>query len=136
MTIVQIGKKLYPFPGQWNDLSSEQLLQVMKILTYEGDIKVSVANPKFFKILSNCSWIRMLLNGLDVQENIHLVEWVYDEQPEKLFTKNLIPYYNDLYGPADELANCCAVEFFWAQHFFDAWAAGKGEENLNKMVAR
>jgi len=135
MTIIQIGKKLFPFPQQWNDLSRRQLLRIMNILVNHQDMTVDDAKARFFKILSNASWLRLLLFPLDVQENIHLVEWIYEPQPDKLYTKNLIPHFRGMYGPADEFSNLCALEFFWAQHFYDKWADTKDVQHLNKMVA-
>ena len=135
MTIIQIGKKLYPFPQQWNDLSQKQLLAVMDILVNGSNILVTEANARFFKIMCNASWWRLLLNPIDVQENIHLVEWLYASQPEKLLTKNLLPEYKGFWGPSDEFGNLVALEFFWGQHFYDEWAKTKQPHALDMLVA-
>lgn len=135
MTVINIGKKMFLVPQCWNDLSQTQLLKIIEILTNEQDILISDANAKFFKILTEASWLRLLLNKGDVFENIHLVEWIYESQPVKLLTKNLIPTYRNFYGPADEMGNMVALEFFWAQHFYDRWAAHKNDADLNMLVA-
>jgi hypothetical protein len=135
MTLVKIGNRYYPFPDRWNDLSGKQVIAIMKIFCSETDLPVHIAGPKFFKILSNASWLKLCLNSLDVQENIHLVEWLFEPDQKNILTKNPIPKRKRLYGPADRLDNLCAKEFFWAQHFYDAWTDSKSVNDLNKLVA-
>lgn len=120
-------------PDRWNELSQRQLIRIMEI--FHQDILVEKANVQFFRILSGISWFRMKTRILDVLENMHLVEWIYEETAENLLTRNLIPEYMDLYGPSDELNNVSAQEFFWADHFFRKWEETNDAAQLNMLVA-
>jgi hypothetical protein len=157
---IEINRKFYKVPEQWNELSGRQLLQVIDLF-FKG-YPEEKALLKLLKILSGMSWweffrapvttverlvftrfrftmslgvflfmSRRTCNGMD--EYLYLSEFLLKENT---LTKNLIPRYKEFYGPADAISNLRMGEFVFSEHFYMAWSEDK--ENavlLNNLVA-
>lgn len=134
MTIIEIRKKFYNVPTQWNELTAEQLLAVMMAFEnkkYTEDKRVL----KLLKVLLDVSyftWLRW--KAEDIEEFIYLVGFLY--QGNTGLTKQLITAYDSLYGPADNIGNVSMGEFTFAEHYFMGWQENRDDEELlNRLVA-
>lgn len=134
MTQISINDKDYKIPTEWNELTAEQLLQVMdaiylkqyepvqlllKLLKILMDIKFA----PFFKILPE-----------DAEEFLYLTSFLLQGQIG--FSKNLIPVYERFAGPSDEIGNITGKEFVYSEHYHELWWNEKTNiQALNDFVA-
>lgn len=134
MTQIEIKNKWYKIPTEWNELTAEQLLQVMETI-YLKQYPPAKMLLKLLKILAGITYRKWLsLNAGDVEEYIYLTGFLL--QPEIGLTKQLIPVYEDLYGPSDEIENIKAGELVFANHYHDKWWADKNDiDALDDLVA-
>lgn len=138
MTIIQPYKKLYTVSTAWNELSGEQLLQVMKAFGNKRYNELQLL-LKLLKILAGMDWFQFLKLGVRLEEFIYLVAFLFTDNN---LTKQLLPYYhckktgNKFYGPADELNNLVMKEFVFSEDYFMRWSDDKENiELLNEFVA-
>ena len=161
MKTIEINQKFYCVPETWNELSKEQLLQVMELL-YKKDYPLENALLKLLKILTNMSWwaffrapvttvqrykfrwknFRLSLGEalfLSKVEHTGLEEFLYLSDfliTANELTKNLLPQYRGFYGPAAEMYNVTMDEFVFSEDFYMQWAETKDDETpLNELVA-
>ncbi len=134
MTIVEIKKKFYSIPTTWNELTPEQLLQVFDTL-YSKKYDSAQIVVKLLKILTGLSYRQWLkLKPEDVKEYLYLVSFLFEAKTN--FTKQIIPVYEGLYGPCDEIANLLGGELVLTDHYYLEWE--KDRENvalIDQLVA-
>lgn len=148
MTIIEINGRHYNIPEKWNELSTKQLLQVMKLF-YCSSYSIERAKLKLLKILSGMSWWHffrapmvacekqffpilqpkgsittwLYLNRMEctgLEEYLYLTDFLIEK---KDITKQLLPEYKSFYGPSDECNNLRGIEFAHTEHFYMSWAA-------------
>src|SRR5688572_22908686 len=101
MTVVQIGKRYYAVPTAWNELSSKQLVKIIRI--FHGQEPMLSAQLKLFKILTGISWWRLWCAGtLHVEDKIYLTDFLF---ADNTLTSNLLPEFAGYYGPSSDIAN-------------------------------
>lgn len=161
MKLVEINRKFYNVPETWNELSKEQLLQLMQLF-YSTKYYTEQAQLKLLKIITGMSWweffrapvttcerrvfnpfqfrfplsiyyflARRTCYGMD--EYLYLTNFfVLDNK----LTKNLIPRYKEFYGPADECSNLRMSEFVFSEHYYMQWSEQREDEKLlDNLVA-
>lgn len=133
MTIIEVNKKLYTIPTKWDELSQQQLLQVMDILYSNNDINSTLLH--LFRILTNMSWFRFFsTRPIDMEEYFYLCYFLVNETGP---TKNIIKEYKGLYGPDDDFNNITGDEFVFSEDHYLAFVNSKHEDMnaLNNLVA-
>lgn len=160
MKLVEINSRYYNFPDHWNELSREQLLQVMAVFAREYPLEKALV--KLVKILTGMSWwaffrapvttrykykfslksfrlsIGLWMYGCKtectgLEEVLYLTEFVINTNS---LTKNLLPDYGGFHGPADEMNNLTMDEFVFSEHWYMQWAEDRNNaEALNNLVA-
>lgn len=131
MTIIEINKRLWPFPESWNELTPRQALQVMKVIC--GGYTTGQMYLQFIRILSGCGWFNFLRERMDKKaEYFYLCEFLISESS---LTKNLLPVYRGLHGPADNFDNLRMNEYAFAQNYFEAVRDAQELGALDKLVA-
>lgn len=131
MTVAEINKKLWPFPGSWNELSTKQALGIMKAICMGYDQYQLYL--QFLRILSGCGWYHFLMaSTVSKAEQFYLCDFILKEPGP---TKNLLPYYRGLYGPSDDFNNLRMNEYAFAQSFYEQYRDNQDSESLNKLVA-
>lgn len=133
MTIIEIKKKFYYIPTEWNELTAEQLLQVVETVELKDYDSVQVL-LKIFKILTDITYKRWFgLKAEDVEEYVYLVNFIFKSNG---LTRQLIPVYENLYGPSDEIGNMLMNEFVFSEHYYMAWQEKKDDiALLDNLVA-
>lgn len=132
MTIVEINKRLYPFPQKWNELTGKQLRQVFKMLCSMPD-EVQ-AYLQLLRILSGCSWFSFFREKkARLMEYFYLCDFIFSGSD---LTTNLIPEYKGTHGPASNFDNLRMNEFAYSQNYFELYRDDETNlEALNKLVA-
>lgn len=142
MTRISINKKFYDVPTAWNELSQKQLLQVMDCLftrQYTGEQCLL----SLLKILCNMSWwdffrapVSARKMGDDIsgmEEYLYLNRFLLDSNT---LTKQLIPDYRGLYGPASDFDNLRMCELAICDNVFLQWSEEKdSQDQLNYLIA-
>lgn len=114
MTIVEIGKRLYPVPQKWNELTGRQLIDALVIL--HSGMDVDTARLHLFRTITATTWWRLWWLGVkEFDDLLYLVDWMLTDNT---LTKNILPVYREMYGPADAFNNLIISEFiFTEQHY-------------------
>lgn len=114
MKVIEIHNKFFSIPTQWNELTAMQLRKIVQILL--GSDLLIPGQVKLFKILTGCSWWNLWRIGpWEYDDKLYLTEFLLKENS---LTKNLIPQYRGLFGPADEFNNMIVSEFIFAEQFY------------------
>lgn len=144
MNIIEINKKYYLVPATWNELSQKQLLEVMDTLfmrQYTGDQVVL----KLLKILCNMSYWEFFNSPIvscikrkglfgkkqevtGIEEYFYLTTFLLSDRTN--LTKQLLPVYNNLYGPDDEFNNLLMGELVISDALFMRWSEDKENTEL------
>lgn len=139
MKIIELNKRLYTVPENWNELTGGQLLQVMEVLY--GGYDVNAAQLKLLKILTGISWYRFYMAPLvERAEYLYLTHFLVNESN---LTKQLLPEYKCMCGPADDFSNITGEEFVFSEDFYFKSFVNAGynearvidEMALNNLVA-
>jgi len=134
MKTVQIGDKEYSIPGCWNELTAAQLVEIMDAC-YVRKYEPLTLLMKFFKILIDVSyrtWRK--LKPEEIDELLYLVTFLFEEKTN--LTKQLLPVYDRLYGPSDDIGNMLMGEFTFSEHYFLKWKDDRTDDDaLNHFVA-
>jgi hypothetical protein len=161
MKVIEINRRFYHVPENWNELSKRQLLQVLELF-YSSKYTNEQAQVKILKILTGMSWwaffrapvatcersvlhpfkiatsfgvylftSRAMCYGLE--EYIYLTGFLVKENK---LTKNVIPEYKDFHGPADECSNLRMSEFVFSEHYYMQWSENREDDKLlDNLVA-
>jgi hypothetical protein len=135
MIQIELNKKTYQIPACWNELSQAQLLQVMETL-FLSKYTADRCLLKLLKILCGMTYFEFFttpvtsgkkrtglvgkkveVTGMD--EFLYLTGFLTDD--DGVLTKQLIPCYDTLWGPADECANLIMQEMVFTEQFFMQW---------------
>ncbi len=143
MTIVEIGNKLYPVPQKWEELSFQQLADVLPVLY--SDKELDQGRLQILKVITGITWFRLKVAGAaDYQDKLYLVDWMLQENT---LTKNLLPLYRNrwgygpnYYGPADDFNNLLISEFIFTEQYYHQYryedaTPSANVDALNKLVA-
>lgn len=131
MTIIELNKKLWPFPESWNELSTAQAIKCMAVLLH--GYNVDQAYLQFIRILSGCGWYNFFsTKKAHLQQYLYLCDFLLN--PTSL-TAQLLPRYNGLVGPAKDFDNLRMNEYAYAQSFFEDYRDNENKEALHKLVA-
>jgi hypothetical protein len=140
MNTLILNKKEYPVPGTWNELTTDQIFDYVRILNssltkYQSFIALvlMLLNAKKKPVL-----VRAMLSGLsraDIMSFKPLTEFLKD----LTLTKNPLPYIRigltKYIGVSDELKNIAFWEFVKADLHFQNYHKTNKIEHLNKLVA-
>jgi hypothetical protein len=137
MTLIELNKKYYAFPTCWNELSTKQAMGAMKFFTSEHDTISEESSEKIilhlFRILAGISWWKWVrIKGEELAEYLYLCSFIWEETN---LTKNVLPKYRNLYGPADNFGNLRMNEFAYAQNAFEEYKEKEDMSALNRLVA-
>lgn len=128
MTIIEVNKKYYTIPTKWNELSQQQLLQVMDAL-FVRQYSVEQGQLKLLKILCNMNyWQFFRTKPMEMEEFIYLTDFLLNEKTE--LTKNIIPVYKGMYGPASNFDNLVMKEMTICDNIFMQWAENREDISL------
>lgn len=139
MRIIELNKRLYSVPENWNELTGPQLLQVMEVLY--GNYEVDAARLKLLKILTGITWFRFFMAPLaERAEHLHLCHFLINGND---LTRQLLPVYKGFHGPADDFNNITGEEYVFSEDFYfksfeiDEKARTRimNEQYLNELVA-
>jgi hypothetical protein len=132
MLAVQLNKKMYKVPQEWNELSKQQLLYAMQILY--GNMALQDAQIRLFKALLRIGWYRFWrLSLLWIEERLYLVDWILKDNN---LTRQLMPIYWGFHGPASDFDNLTGAEFTFAENYFLKYRSDENNiESLNYLVA-
>jgi hypothetical protein len=128
---VELKNKWYIIPTTWNELTGQQLVRVLRVCN--RNYTVLVAQVHLFKILMGIRWIKLWwLGPAEIDDKLYLVDWVFEENT---LTKNLIPKYNNFYGPADNLNNLQLCEFIFTEQCYQQFKYNGKDEDLNMLIS-
>ncbi len=159
MNTVYYNKKAWAIPDQWNEMSGRQLLQVMHHLRPDLGLRDRL---QLFKILAGWSWWRIVrLTGMFRYKHLEFLtflpfigesqnryinqcarlwdavmqctQFLLESEPE--LTRNLLPSYQGMHGPADQLSNVRMGEFCFSEFHFVNWKSTGDVSQLNSFVA-
>ncbi len=137
MTIIEINKKLWPFPEKWDELSPGQCIAVMQVLCC--GYNTAQARLQFIRILSGCGWWHYIRQssrrgGMQkIEEQLYLCDFLF-AHPQR--TINPLPVYDYLIGPDDDFNNLLMGEFAYAQDYYEKYQENSQDmEALNSLCA-
>lgn len=145
MTIIELNKRYHTIPTEWNELSQQQLLQVMECFfmrQYTGE----QALLKLLKILCNMNFwqffntpvtsckkrtglLRSKQEVTGMEEYLYLTSFLFNERTG--LTKQLLPVYDNLYGPESNFDNLQMKELVLCDALFMQWSEDK--ENISLL---
>ncbi len=118
-------------PNTFNELSANQLLDIMRTIIQARDR--AVAELEACRILCDLSRISYGMLPLQVKHTLtEHVAWVFDTNT---LTVNLLPSYDDLYGPANEFDNFTMKEWNACEIFYNEYTQEENALALDKLVA-
>jgi hypothetical protein len=133
MKLIQLCGKDYQIPETWNELTSDQLVEIMEV-SYVKKYDPLVLLLRLFKIMAGIKiskWKKIPAEQID--ELLYLVSFLFEENTG--FTKQLIPCYEGLQGPSDGITNMLMGEFTFSEHYYMKWQEEKtSDELLNHFV--
>lgn len=132
MNVIQLKKRFYFIPSNWDELTGRQLIAVCAVLHRAPE--ETAGKLMLLRILTGMSWWRWLFqNPVELEDHLPCVDFLLSNYP----VKQLLPKYGNLYGPAGEFDNMRAGEFAFCEFFFKEYE-NKGAENgindLNQLV--
>jgi hypothetical protein len=134
MTTIELEKKYYNVPTEWNELHVKQLLDIIDIF-YNKEYKPEEILLLLLKALLSFSkpqFSRMDME--DAEEYLYLCGFLFEDT--SYLTKQLLPEYDHLHGPDEELNNVVMKEFVFSEHFFMQWQEDRdNDELLNDFIA-
>jgi len=131
MTLVQLNKKWYSIPTMWNELTSKQLVAILRVCN--ANWSLMEAQVQLFKILTGIRWIKLWwLGPLEIEDKLYLVDWVFKDNS---LTKNLLPIYRHHYGPADNFSNLQVCEFIFTEQYYQQYKEQGDLQYLNRLLA-
>lgn len=134
MTIIELNKRYYTVPTQWNELSQQQLIAVMETLfmrQYTGE----QGCLKLLKILLGFNWWQFFRSKpTEMAEYFYLTLFLLSEQRQ--LTDQLLPVYDELHGPDKEFNNLVMQELAICDGVFMQWAEDReNHELLNQLCS-
>lgn len=138
MRIIEVNRKVYAIPSHWNELTSRQLLQVMKVIY--GDYDILAGQLMLLKIILGVSWYRWCRISISEKHaNLDRVEFLLASNE---LSRQLIKQHNGFYGPDDDFNNITGEEFVFSEDFyFKSFSVSKEtgrmihEDQLNQLVS-
>lgn len=131
MIFVCISRKYYSMPTAWNELSGDQLVKCLQVIS--SDWSTDKKELALLRILTGISRWRFLFADVDeLAEFFYLLEFLF--QDNKL-TKNLLPAYDSLYGPGDNFCNLVVSEFIFAEDFYQKYKEQNNPVDLDNLIA-
>lgn len=150
MIQIELNNKTYHVPTEWNELDQDQLLEIMDCLfarQYTGD----QALLKLLKILCKMTYWEFFctpvtsctkrigftnkkkeVTGMD--EFVYLSEFLLQEK--STLTKQIMPVFDELYGPESSFNNLIMKELVMTEHFYLQWWNDKERiDLLNELCA-
>lgn len=139
MKTIEINKRIYLVPEKWNELTGRQLLQAMDILY--SDQATETALLQLLRIITGMGWYRFFRCPLD--QKAEFLDLTYFLVNESDLTKNVLPEFDKLYGPADDFNNITGEEFVFSEDaYFKSFIPATEtdprviiEDGLNGLVA-
>jgi len=122
----------YTVPGEWNELTGTQLVQVMKV--FHMPMEETKGQLLLFRILMNMAWWKFLAiksPGLITAASV-AVDFLTGNNT---LTKNVLPVYDGFCGPSDNMRNLKMAEFCFTESFCMAYKQSKDPLMLDKLVA-
>ncbi len=137
MTTIKLNNKYLPCATEWNELSQQQLLQVIDALFLREYTGEQVA-LKLLKVLFKLSYLQFFRCRVeDLEEYLYLTGFLIHENK---LTKNIIPSWRHkdvlYFGPSDGMNNLLMEEFYFTEKYYLDWVADKETiDPLNELVA-
>lgn len=133
MLLIQINKKSYNVPENWNELTGRQLLQVMDSL-FVKSYSTEQLVLKLFQIITGMSSFRLAATPIsELEDFIYLVSFLF--KPVDI-TKNVLLRYKNFYGPDDEAGNLIMQEFVFSEGYFMNWFENKEDAgSINSLIS-
>lgn len=129
MTIAEVNKKFFTVPTEWNELSQQQLLDVMECI-YMSQYYRDEGRLKLFKIITGLNWWQFFkCRSEELEDLLYLTDFLLGEKTN--LTKQLIPHFDFLCGPDSELGNLVMSELVFSDAYFMQWCADK--ENIQLL---
>jgi hypothetical protein len=123
----------------WNELTREQLLQLMPIL-YGAYTDLQRQRIELLWVLFGINWaLGLAITPVQYAQILPLTDFLLAETVG--LTTQLLPsvqlrwYHRRLWGPADSLRNVSFLEFVFADSYFMAYANSQDEQWLHKLLA-
>jgi len=144
MVSIELNNKHYDIPQEWNELNYQQLLQIMETLFLkkytadEGLLKLlkTLCNMSYFDFFNTpvTTCVKRVgilgkkveVTGMD--EYLYLTGFIFDNEIK--LTKQLMPQYDNLYGPADECSNLIMQEMVFTEDYFTRWKEDQEQIDL------
>lgn len=123
---------MFSVPEQWNEMSQKQLLEVMRVMhAQKGDDQGVLM---LFRAMVDIPWHKFFAMRtpalMDVA--IECTEFLFQKNT---LTRNLIPQYKWLAGPADNLMNLKMAEFCFSEFRYFAWRNSQEQKDLDMFIA-
>lgn len=137
MRIIEIKNRLYTTPERWDELTGKQLVKVIDIIN-AVNIPAATKLGQLFQVVTGISeWALWWAGAKEWEDKIHVCQFLFEDND---LTKNLLPEYNNRFGPAADFNNLLMSEFVFSEQFFSAWinedlSREDRSAALNKLVA-
>jgi len=130
MKIIHLYNKYYETPAAWNELTQCQLITCLRII--ESNWPEDRKRIALIKCLSGIGWLRFIFcNMREVSEFFYLADFLYEENT---LTKNLVPVYQDRYGPGDFFQNLVVSEYVFTENHYHLYKEHAEEKDLNCLI--
>lgn len=127
-------RRAYLVPEGWNELSPQQFLAIMRVLT--GNVELVRAKMLILRALMDIKWGLFSRIRADLlMPYLALTDWVEEAAP---LTTQLLPVVyagGKLVGPKAAFDNVRAGEFHFADMHYSAWKHGEDEQALYRFLA-
>jgi len=135
MNHVQLGPVHRQVPTHWNELTPQQLVQVVPVL-FSSQAPVAACTQLLRRLLAVPRKLWQGLTNFQIADHLRLVRWLTEpSQLTRQLLPRLGPWYARLAGPGDWLAGVQVWEFANAEAALSKWVASQAEADLNRLVA-
>lgn len=132
MKQLHFRKWTYDVPESWNEMDGKRLTQVMQVIESGMDDEKGILS--LFRALADIPWFQFYLmrERALMDTAVECTEFLFGENT---LTRNLIPSYRGLYGPADGLSNMKMAEFCFSEYRYMQYVKESTPENLDLFIA-
>jgi len=117
-------------PRAWNELTKKQLITCLNII--ENGWPDDRKRLALIRCLTGISWWHFAICPVtELQEYFYLLNFLFDDNT---LTKNLLPVYDNLYGPSNFLQNIIASEYIFTENHYLLYKEHASETDLDCLI--
>jgi hypothetical protein len=132
---IQLNETKFTGPEKWNDLTTQNLIDLAKTIGYNGD-QVFV-NYVLVSLLFNIpkKWLKLLQRS-QLEQMTATLDFLFEtNELSKWLISTIGKRFQKCYGPKDRLADVTTWEFVQIEAYYERYVQYQDEKYLNAFIA-